>query len=99
MTGLGQSGILQGVNRIADPATISGRRMGRARRAAKLTQQEMAAELGCDQTTVSKLEGGKYVNPPLTTIVRYCEIVDLDPLYVIEPYIVHERRLPELVAS
>jgi transcriptional regulator with XRE-family HTH domain len=62
-----------------------------ARKAAGLTQVVVAERIGADQTTVSRLECGKLVYPPLDTISRYCEVVGCNWLTIIEPYFEVER--------
>ena len=44
----------------------------RARRAAKLTQAELASRLGTTQSAVARLEGGR-VSPSFATLRRYAE--------------------------
>ena len=57
----------------------------RARKAAKLTQAELASRLGTTQSAIARLEGG-LVSPSITTLRRYAEAtgaqlkVDLVPV-------------------
>jgi transcriptional regulator with XRE-family HTH domain len=86
------------------PSEISGRRLIEARKAAGLTQVVVAERIGADQTTVSRIELGKIVHPPLDTIGRYCQIVGCNWLTIIEPYFEvgskpRRRRALEQVAS
>jgi transcriptional regulator with XRE-family HTH domain len=55
-----------------------------ARRAAGLTQAELAAKVGCDQTQISKLEAGQVADPSHRLVVRISRVLGVDPQQVAE---------------
>ncbi len=50
----------------------------RRRRAAKITQWELARRMGTDQSQISKLERGER-RLDIVDYVRYCRAIKLDP--------------------
>jgi len=52
------------------------------RKAAGVSQEQVALEAGCDRTTVSLIERG-LVSPKLGTIVKMCRIIDVEPSEVL----------------
>lgn len=55
-----------------------------ARKAAGLTQAELAARVGCAQTQISKLEAGETVDPSHRLVVCICRVLCVDPQDVAE---------------
>lgn len=51
-----------------------------ARKRARLTQDELAARSGIDQTTISALETGRNSNPTLSTVLALSSALGVDPL-------------------
>lgn len=51
-----------------------------ARQRKKLTQDELAAASGLDQTTISDLEVGRNTNPRLDTIQRLAKALGIRPV-------------------
>lgn len=74
------------------PAEISGSRITSARKAAGLSQADLARKLGTTQPTISKLEAGDIANPSWETIGRLSKIVGCNPLTIIEPYFETDRK-------
>lgn len=50
-----------------------------ARKRAKLTQDELAAITGLDQTTISSLETGRKTNPTFDTVMRLSKALGVAP--------------------
>lgn len=50
-----------------------------AREKRKLTQDELAARSGIDQTTISSLETGRHSNPTFDTIQRLAAALSIAP--------------------
>lgn len=50
-----------------------------ARRRAKLTQEQLEAKSGVDQSYISRLESGKIHNPSFDTVTQLAEALDIDP--------------------
>jgi transcriptional regulator with XRE-family HTH domain len=72
-----------------------GQLLRRYRRAAKLSQEELAKRSGVDYTYVSKLENDR-VNPPAEdTIVRFCQILHVDS----DELLFAARRVPTDIGS
>ncbi len=93
LTGIGRSGIVIGVNR----APIR-RHLAEARRAADLTQTELAERLGCDQTRISKIESGK-VRVTTETITEIAHAIGAKPMDLIAGYFESQSDETEAVAS
>ncbi len=55
-----------------------GRRVAAARRAARMTQEDLAEALDVNLVTISRLERG-HTMPGVTTLLRICEAVDAAP--------------------
>lgn len=55
-----------------------------ARRAAGLTQAQLAAKVGCDQTQISKLEAGTVAEPSHSLVVRICRALGVQPSQIAE---------------
>lgn len=55
-------------------STLLGREIRRQRRAAGLTQAQLATRLGCKQSAISRLEGGGVV-PDIRTLARIAEVL------------------------
>lgn len=50
-----------------------------ARLEAKLTQEELAAKSGVEQTTISNLETGRVQSPSWATVAALAEALGVDP--------------------
>lgn len=50
-----------------------------ARKIARLTQAELAAQSGVDQTLISKMELGKIRHPSYETVVRLARALNVEP--------------------
>lgn len=50
-----------------------------ARERKRLTQEQLAAESGIDQSTISDLETGRHTNPRLTTVQRLADALGIAP--------------------
>ena len=50
-----------------------------ARQRAKLTQDELAARAGVDQTTISSLETGRKASPRFDTVLRLARALNVSP--------------------
>lgn len=50
-----------------------------ARLRRNLTQDELAARAGVDQTTISSLETGRHTNPTLETVQRLADALGVSP--------------------
>jgi DNA-binding XRE family transcriptional regulator len=55
-----------------------------ARRAAGLTQAELAAKVRCDQAVISRLEAGQVADPSHRLVVRISRVLGVDPQQVAE---------------
>lgn len=49
------------------------------RRAAKLSQRELASQIGVDFSYISKVENGRLPPPAADTIVEICRVLDIEP--------------------
>ena len=49
------------------------------RRAAKLSQRELARRIGVDFSYISKIENGRLPPPAADTIVKICGVLDIEP--------------------
>lgn len=58
------------------PSQRIGQLLRRARRDAGLTQQQLAAHLGCAQATVSAWEAGTY-EPSIGALIQLSDILDV----------------------
>lgn len=65
---------------------LSGQRLKSARRAAGISQLDLARLIGVTNSTLSRLEAGQVGNPTWDLIDRYCDAVRCNPLPIIEPY-------------
>lgn len=50
-----------------------------ARKLANLTQDQLAAKSGLDQTTISSLETGRKCNPSFTTVMKLSRALGIPP--------------------
>jgi transcriptional regulator with XRE-family HTH domain len=50
-----------------------------ARQQRKLTQEELAARSGVEQTTISNLETGRVQSPTWETVSRLCKVLRVKP--------------------
>lgn len=55
-----------------------------ARTAAGLTQAELAAKVGCDQTLISKIESGRVTDPSHRLVVRISRVLFMEPSQITE---------------
>jgi transcriptional regulator with XRE-family HTH domain len=53
--------------------------LGEARRRAELTQDELAALAGVDQTTISSLETGRKSSPRYETVIKLAKALGISP--------------------
>jgi transcriptional regulator with XRE-family HTH domain len=69
-----------------------------ARRRAKLTQRQLADQVGVDPSTISVIESGKRQNASYDTIIRICHAVGMlpDDLF---PVTLRRRRSKSSAAS
>lgn len=70
------------------PNTVFGEQLRQLRKAAGLTQEELAFQVGLDRTYISLLEGG-IKSPTLNTFFRLCKALNQQPEEVIAQ--VHKR--------
>jgi transcriptional regulator with XRE-family HTH domain len=56
-----------------------GHRLRRLRRAAGLTQRQLAKEVGVDFSYISKLENGRLPPPAAETVMRICDVLGVRP--------------------
>lgn len=68
--------------------------LAEARRRSGLTQDQLAAKAGIDQTTISSLETGRKSSPKFDTVVRLAKALDIEP-----GQLRFGRVQPEAVAS
>lgn len=55
-----------------------------ARVTAGLTQADLAAKVGCDQTQISKLEAGQIADPSHRLVVRISRVLGVEPQQISE---------------
>lgn len=65
------------------PNTVFGEQLRQIRRAAGITQEELAFRVGLDRTYISLLERG-IKSPTLNTFFRLCKVLDQQPAQVID---------------
>ena len=70
------------------PNTVFGEQLRQLRKAAGLTQEELAFRVGLDRTYISLLERG-IKSPTLNTFFRLCKVLNQQPAAVIAQ--VYER--------
>src|SRR5579862_1169231 len=63
------------------------------RRAAGLSQRELAARTGLDFSYISKVENGRLPPPAADTIVAICQVLDIPP----EDLLALTRKIPSAV--
>ena len=63
----------------SDPRLVAfGKRLRAARKAAGLTQSELAERASIHRVSVARFEAGK-VDPSFTTVVRLAEVIGISP--------------------
>ena len=72
-----------------------GQLLRRYRRAAKLSQEELAKRSGVDYTYVSKLENDRVNAPAEETILRFCGVLHIDN----DELLFAARRVPADIGS
>jgi transcriptional regulator with XRE-family HTH domain len=78
---------------------LVGQILREARIRAELRQDDVAQALGMPQTLVSKYELGQIQDPGLRTLMRFVEILDIEPTDLIEPFRPSAGRRLQKVAS
>jgi transcriptional regulator with XRE-family HTH domain len=66
-------------------SALVGQILREARIRAGLRQDDVAAALGMRQTLVSKYELGQIADPGLRVLVRFCDLLDIDPCDLAQP--------------
>jgi transcriptional regulator with XRE-family HTH domain len=56
-----------------------GTALRKRRRAAELSQRELARRIGVDFSYISKIENGRLPPPAADTIVKICGVLDIEP--------------------
>ncbi|NVL89786.1 MAG: helix-turn-helix transcriptional regulator [Desulfobacterales bacterium] len=56
-----------------------GNALRECRRAAKLSQRELANRIGLDFSYISKIENGRLPPPSADTIVEICRVLEIEP--------------------
>lgn len=65
---------------------VAGDRIKQARMDQNMSQRELAAHIGVNQTTVTRYEQGVFPLP-LETYLNICLVLELDPREAIDPWI------------
>jgi len=70
------------VQPLSGPEKAFGQAFRFMRQTAKVSQEKVGLEAGCDRTTVSLIERG-IVSPKLATIVKMCRVINVKPSAVV----------------
>jgi transcriptional regulator with XRE-family HTH domain len=77
---------------VVDLAAIFGDNLSRARRAADLSQDELARLCGVHRTEISQLERGLRL-PRVDTLAKLCAALEVDPAVLIEGIVWRPPRI------